>query len=286
MSRQSSIGRAGNRAKQEAANKARHASPWIQRLARLGYLTKGIIYIIIGVLAAQAAFGPGGRTTDSQGALYTIVQQPFGNFLLWVVAIGLVGYAVWRLVEAAIDPEHKGDDPKGIGVRLGYALNGIVYGGLAYTAFRILLGAGGGGGSSTQDWTALVLAQPLGRWLVGLAGLGVIGVGIYQIYRGVKAKFREKLALSEMSQTEETWATRAGQIGFPAHGITLGLIGIFLIQAAYQFDPSKAGGLAQALQTLARQPFGPWLLGIVALGLVVYGLFMGVMARYRRIRVA
>lgn len=278
----SSVGRAGHQAAQAAT---RQASPWIERLARLGYLTKGIIYIIVGALAAQAAFGAGGQTTDSSGALHTILAQPFGQFLLWVVAVGLVGYALWCFLQALIDTEHQGADAKGIAARLGYAGGGIAYSGLAYTAFRILMGLGAGGGDTREDWTAQVLAQPFGQWLVGLAGAVGMGAGIYQIYKGVKAKFRAKLALGEMSREQATWATRAGQFGYAAHGIVLGMLGLFLIRAAYETDPSEAGGLGQALQALSQQPFGPWLLGSVALGLIAYGLFMGIMSRYRRIQV-
>lgn len=279
--------RTSTRAKQHAAQASEHASPWLARLARLGYAAKGIVYMIVGVLATQAAFGAGGQTTGSEGALQEIVTQPFGQVLLGIVAIGLVGYALWRFVQAGVDPDNKGSDAKGIATRLGYAVSGIIYGSLAVTAVRIMMGSSSGGGdSSSQTWTARLMSQPFGQWLVGIVGAIIIGLGLVQFYKAYKAKFREELKLGEMSSTEETWATRIGRLGFAARGVVFGIIGGFLIQAAYQSDPSEARGLGSALQTLAQQPFGPWLLGIVAIGLIAYGIFMGVMARYRRIQVS
>jgi negative regulator of sigma E activity len=272
-------------AQRHAECAATQAKPWITKLGRLGYAAKGMVYGLVGVLAVQAALGQGGQTTDAKGVLQTIAQAPFGRVLLALVALGLLGHAVWRFVQAIMDTENKGSDAKGLGTRAAYAGIGVVYVGLALAALRLVLGSGGTRSSdqSTQDWTARLLAQPSGRWLVALVGLIVIGVGLYQFYRAYSAKFREKLNLSEMSPTEETWATRIGRVGFTARGVVFGIIGVFLLIAALQAQPQEARGLAGALQTLAQQqPYGPWLLGIVALGFVAYGLFMLVQARYRR----
>jgi hypothetical protein len=257
---------------------------WVERLARLGYLAKGIVYAIVGVLAVQAAFGAGGQTTDTKGALGAIAAQPFGKFLLALLTVGLIGYVVWRFVQAVQDPEHKGDDAKGWATRLGYAVSGLIYASLAFTAIGLIRGSdGGGGGNSEQDWTARLLAQPFGQWLVGLVGAFVIGLGFYQLYQAYKAKFRKQMKLQEMSPTEETWATRIGRFGLGARGVVFCIIGFFLLQAARQSDASQVRGLDGALQSLAQQPYGPWLLGIVALGLVAYGIHMAVQARYIRI---
>jgi hypothetical protein len=271
----------------KAEQGAEQASPWVERLARLGYITKGIVYIIVGTLAIQAVLGTGGQTTGSSGALQQIVAQPFGKFLLGIVAVGLAGYALWRVVQAIIDADSQGSDAKGIGKRLGYAVSGLLYGGLAWTAAQIVMGSGGGGGgNSTQDWTARLMSQPFGVWLVGIVGAIVIGTGIYQVYKGVTARFREKLHMASMSQRERTWALSAGQFGLSARGVVLGLIGLFLIQAALQTNPNQAKGLGSTLQELAQQPAGPWLLGIVAIGLIAYGIFMAFLGRYRRINVS
>jgi hypothetical protein len=257
---------------------------WVERLARLGYLAKGIVYAIVGVLAVQAAFGAGGQTTDTKGALSAIAAQPFGKFLLALLTVGLIGYVVWRFVQAVQDPEHKGDDAKGWATRLGYAVSGLIYASLAFTAIGLIRGSGGGGGgNSEQDWTARLLAQPFGQWLVGLVGAFVIGLGFYQLYQAYKAKFRKQMKLQEMSPTEETWATRIGRFGLGARGVVFCIIGFFLLQAARQSDASEVRGLDGVLQSLAQQPYGPWLLGIVALGLVAYGIHMAVQARYIRI---
>jgi hypothetical protein len=275
-----------DKVQRHAEEGAEQASPWVERLARFGYMTKGLVYAIIGILAAQAAFGAGGQTTGSSGVLTEIVSQPFGQILLGIVAVGLVGYALWRLLEAIIDPDHQGTDAKGIGKRIGYALSGIIYGGLAWTAIQILMGSGGGGGNSTQHWTARLMAQPFGRWLVALVGIGIIAFGLYQIYKGVSAKFRKKLSLHEMSDSEQSAAVAAGRFGLSARGVVVGLIGVFLVQAAWQAQPSEAQGLGSTLQEIVQQPAGPWLLAIVAIGLIAYGIFMAFMGRYRKLNVS
>ncbi|MBW3637028.1 MAG: DUF1206 domain-containing protein [Armatimonadetes bacterium] len=261
----------------------RQVRPWVEGLARAGYGARGIVYIVIGVLAFQSAFSAGGQTTNSQGALHTIAGQPFGRILLSLVAIGLVGYALWRLVEAAFDPENKGSDAKGIVQRIGSALSGLAYAGLALTAFKIVTGGSGGKGSSQQDWTARVLAQPLGQWLVALVGLVVIGIGLHALYKAVTAKFRDKLKTGEMSAVEDTWITRAGRAGYGARGVVWIMIGWFLIQAGRHSNARESRSLPQTLDTLASQPYGPWLLGAVAVGLVAYGLYALAEARYRKI---
>jgi hypothetical protein len=273
-------------ARPQSQQGSEHTNRWIKHFSRLGYLTIGVVYLIVGVLAAQAAFGTGGETTGSSGALHEIISQPFGRFLLGITAIGLAGYALWRVVQGLIDADNRGSDAHGIGARIGYVISGIIYGGLAWTATQMVLGNGGGGGNSTQDWTARLMEQPFGVWLVGIAGAIVIGTGIYQIYKGITAKFREKLHLAEMSQNEQSLATKVGQFGLSSRGLVLGLIGIFLIQAALQANPNQAKGLGSTLQELTQHPAGPWLLGVVAIGLVAYGVFMAFMGRYRRMNLS
>lgn len=258
-------------------------SEWVERLARVGYAAKGVVYLLVGLLAAQAAFGTGGQTTGTQGALREIVKAPFGQLLLVLIALGLASYVLWRFVQAIRDPGNKGSDVKGLLQRAGYLASGLAYAGLSLTAIQMVVGSSGGSGSgqSAEDWTARLLALPFGTWLVGLAGLVAIGVGLAEFYRAYQADFH--LKREEMSETEETWVTRLGRVGLVARGIVYGLIGLFLIQAARQYDPSEAGGLGEALSTLAAQPYGPWLLGIVALGLAAYGLYSIARSRYRRI---
>lgn len=260
------------------------AHPWVERLARFGYAAKGVVYFVVGLLAAQTALGVGGKTTDSSGALETIVTQPFGKFLLALVTIGLVGYAVWRLVQTVLDPEHSGGtNAKQIAKRIGYALSGFAYAGLAVTAVKLIFGTGDSSGDSTQDWTARFMSQPFGQWLVGLAGVVTIVVGLSFLYQAYKAKFQKHFKLSEMSDKERIWTKRMGQFGIAARGIVFSVIGFFLIQAALHSNAREARGLGGALASLAQQPFGSWILALVAFGLIAYSIYSLIEARYRRI---
>lgn len=273
---------ARNHTAQAAERAVRH--PWIERLARFGFAAKGVVYALVGLLAAQTALGSGGATTDPEGVLQKIVTQPFGQILLGLIAIGLLGYTLWRFVQAFLDPEGKGTDAKGLVQRLGFAVNGLVYAGLALSAVQIILGTSrSSSGSGPSDWTRLVLAQPLGQWLVGTAGALIIGIGFYEFFEAYSAKFRQKLKLDEMSRQEKTWITRMGRFGLAARGVVFCLIGFFLIQAARQSDASQARGVGGALQALSQQPYGPWLLGIVAFGLVAYGIYYIAQGHYRQI---
>lgn len=254
------------------------ARPWVERAARVGYLAKGVVYIIVGGLAAAAAFGAGGRTTDSEGALATLLGQPFGKALLALVALGLAGYVFWRLVECFVDPEHHGTDARGLVV----LASAVVYGSLVGSAIALLTGNGGGGGDA-RSRTAELMSQPFGRWLVGLVGAAVIGAAIYEFASAVRADFRWKMAYGRVSAAAETWLVRLGRWGLAARGVVFAIIGGFLIVAAWRADPSRARGLGESLETLERQPFGPWLLGLVAIGLALYGAHQIVKARLRRI---
>jgi hypothetical protein len=258
--------------------------PWTERLARIGYAAKGVVYIVIGALATMAALGIGGEATGARGAMRSLARQPFGRVMLSIVAFGLVAYVIWRWVQAVTDADDKGTKAKGIALRLGYAGSGFIYAGLALSAARIVFGARDDGRpSAAQSWTATVMSFPYGNWLVILAALGIMGYGVYQCYKGYSAKFRKRLKTGEMSERGMLWATRSGRFGFIARGIVFLIVGGFLIQAAWYYDSSKAKGLDGTLQNLIQQPFGPWLLGGVALGLVAYGLYMLIEARYRRI---
>ena len=267
-----------------AAGQAAHeARPWVERLARLGYAAKGVVYVVVGGLALQAALGPGGKTTDPAGALRTIVQQPFGKFLLAVVTLGLIGYALWRFAQSFLDAENKGKDAKGLVKRIGYGLSGAAYTGLALTAIGLIRGTGNGAGSSTQDWTARFLNGPFGPWLVALAGMIVLAVAANAIYIAATGKFLKKLGGAAMQPAERKAALWAGRAGLSARGIVSAIIGGFLIYAALRSDPNEARGLAGVFKVLAQQPFGLWLLGIVAAGFIAYGLYAFFEARYRRV---
>jgi uncharacterized protein DUF1206 len=257
---------------------------WVATLARLGYATIGVVYLMIGILATQAALGTGGAIADTRDVLVTIARQPFGRVLLGLTALGLSGYVLWRLIQAGFDPEHQGIDARGLLTRLGFAVSGVAYAALAVLAARMALGAGGAGGhAAEQEWTALVLAQPFGPWLVGITGGIIIGVGLAHFYRAYTAQFMQEYNTGEMSARQQRWAQWLGQCGLAARGVTFGIIGGFLIYAGVSADPSEARGLGGALVAVAQQPYGPWLLGVVAVGLVAYGLFCLSQALYRRV---
>jgi hypothetical protein len=273
----------GSSVEKHAERAKRKASPLFERLARAGYVAYGVVYVLVGMLALRAAFGGGAAATGQEGALRSILLAPLGRVLLGLVAVGLVAYAVWRLFQGIRDPENEGGDAKGVAKRLDHVLNGLFHAALAFCAGQLALGSGGGGGGSPDDWTATLMSQPFGRPLVVVAGAVIFCAGLYQFYKAYKADFRDELKSHEMSRREKVWTTRSGRLGYAARGVVFGVIGVFLARAALQADPQEVRGLGGALDTLARQPFGPYLLGLVAAGLVAYGAFMFVVARYRRI---
>lgn len=265
---------------------ADEASSWVERLARVGYAAKGFVYIVIGVLAVMLAVGVGGgQTTGSSGALRTLADEPFGQVLLAVIGIGLIGYTIWRLLTAAKNTEGHDENAKGYATRGFEAFKGLLYGALGVEALRLAFGNGGGQGGGAQSWTAQLLAAPAGRWLVGLAGAGVILYALAQLRAAWTRDLDDQLDLRSASLATALRVKKLARVGLAARGVVLALIGFFLVQAALQHDASEAGGLDQALSTVARQPYGMVLLFIVAVGLICYGVYMFAKAKYRRVEV-
>ena len=283
--RDSSVGDAGRNAGDHAKEAARRAGPWVGRIARVGYTAKGVVYATIGVLAMREALGEGGSTTGPVGAMRSMGPNPMDGVLLLVLVAGLVGYAMWKLVQGITDPDDKGSGAHGLLRRGGYVGSGLIHGVLAFTAAQSIFGAE----DTSEDAVALsVMAYqpPLGQILVGLVGLVVIGVGLYQLYAAYGAKFRDELRLNRMGNAKDRWVTLAGCVGTTARALAIGVAGAFVLLAAYQSDPTEVRGLGEALETIQRQPLGSYMLGIVAAGLLVYGAFMLLVARYRRIEPA
>ena len=260
---------------------------WIATLARVGYASRGVLYIIIGALAIALALGSGGDTTGSRGALQTIAEQPLGTLALIVIALGLAGYAAWRISQALTNPEHLGSDAKGIVRRVGYAVRAMIYGALAVTAARMALGSSSGDSSGqTDSLTMRAMELPAGRWLVGLAGAIVIAYGVHRLFQAWRADVSEHMRLGDVSADTRRWIINVSRFGIAARGVVFMLVGWFFVQAAVQYDPSEAGGVSEALTTLAGESYGPLLLGVVALGLVAFGVHSMLQARYRRIDVS
>ena len=261
-----------------------HPRPqWTENFARFGMAAKGVVYCLVGALAFMAAFEINGNTEDGagkQGVFQFILEQPFGKILLGIVALGLVCYTIWRFIQAFMDSEQKGSDAKGIGKRIGYAFSGLIYGGLAFYAAQLVLGNGSGGGSdSRQTLAGKLLEQPFGQWLVGLVAVGTIAIGLYQIYKGISGKYLKNVKTASIQPNIKDMLMKAGKVGYIARGIVWGIIGFLFLKAAMNSDAQEAGGSSSAFQFL-EQSYGSILLGIIAFGLICYGVFMFVRARY------
>lgn len=267
----------------DAISVTRQTRHWAEPAARVGYMAKGLVYLVVGGLATRAAVGWGGRATDTRGALRTMGrQQHVGDLLLGLVAVGLAAYVFWRLAQSLLDLDGKGGDLKGILVRIGYLGSGLTYAGLAVTAAGMALGGGdGGSGDNVRTWTGHALADPDRWWVVAAVGAGVLVAGLYQLYKAYSAKFMKRLRLTAPNRRE--WVLRVGRVGLVARGVTFGVIGWFLIRAGLHVNAGEARGLAGALRYLRAQDYGPWMLGGVGLGLIAYGLFSIVEGRYRQI---
>jgi hypothetical protein len=250
-------------------------------LSRAGFAARGTIYAVIGILAIKLAFGAGGKTTDQSGALKTIAHQPFGKVLLILVAIGLAGYSLWRFAHALLGhgPERSDSGFE----RLAALGSGVAYAIMCAVAVKILTGSGGGTSGHTSKATAGVFGWPGGTWIVGFAGALFVGVALFQGYRGVTQDFLKDAKTGEMSATIRRWYKAAAVFGHLARTVVFGLVGIFLIKAAVDYQPSKAVGLDGALAKVANQSYGSALLGVVAAGLIAFAIYSFADVRYRRI---
>ena len=249
-------------------------------LSRSGFAARGIVYLIIGLLAIKVALGRGGTSANQQGALRAVAQQPFGNVLLILVAIGLGGYALWRFVRGLLGHGPEGAD-SGVD-RIAALASGIVYTGLCAIAIEILLGSGARS-AGAQKTTAGVFGWPAGTWLVAIAGVVLIGVGLYQGYRGISKDFLEDSKTEQMSPRARRWIQWIGTLGHLARMVVFGLVGAFLINAALDYNPNQAVGLDGALAKIDHAPYGPLLLGLVTAGLIAFGIYSLSDARYRRL---
>lgn len=255
-------------------------SPAMGWLARAGLVARGLVYAIIGVLALELALGDGGKATNQQGALKTIAQGSFGKLLLVLVAVGLAGYAIWRLARAAVG--HGAEQSDETSDRVAALASGIAYAILCVTAVKILAGSGGGSGSPKHQ-TGGVLAWTGGTVIVGIAGAVLFGVGLYQLYKGIAKKFLDDAKTGEMHRNVKKSYTALGVAGHCARAVVFGLIGFGLVKAAIDYNPQKAVGLDGALRTLQHASYGPVLLGVVSLGLVMFAAYSLADARYRKV---
>ena len=270
-------------AKQTAQEAA--SSPWTERLARAGLVAKGLSFGLVAVLALDVAISGTGKLEDRPGALRDVAERPFGRVLLGALAVGLAGYAIWRLVLAVLGRKLETGERESAPKRVADVARVVLYGWLAFLCAELVFDAdeGSGQGNDETELTARVLDWPLGRWLVGAAGLAVIGAGAFNLYRAVSQKFRKDLKEQQMKGEERRWYTVIGVIGHAARGVVFSLVGFFIVKAAWEYDPKEAIGLDGALAKVAQAEYGSLLLGAVAAGLLAYALFCFIQARYRRV---
>jgi hypothetical protein len=256
-------------------------SPAARALARAGLAARGVLYILIGWVAILVALGQTSHQADQQGALQLLAAQPYGLVSLWLLAIGFTGYALWRLSEVAFGVTGEGN---GAGPRLKSLVRAVIYAFFAYLTFKIIAGTGTGSQTKKQqDLSATVMHHPGGRWLVGIAGLVIVIVGLVLVSEGIRRKFMKYLQLSQLSPRMRRLVERLGMIGTAARGAVFALAGVLVIEAAVSYQPAKAGGIDKALLTLRNQPFGEFLLIIAALGLIIFGVYGLCEARWRRV---
>jgi hypothetical protein len=260
------------------------ANPLLELLERLGYVVRGALYAVMGILALGIAVSArGGQATDLTGSLVYLISNPFGKLVLIVAAVGLAAYSLWGFTRAIFDPLHRGSDASGYAARLGFVSSAVSYAAIVFFAIKILIGSAGASSDSTQKTIASILVHPGGGWLTVIIGLVAIGIGLGQFLEAYRATFQADLKGAEMSESERIFAISCGRFGMAARGVTFLVIGWFVIQAGIHHDPSRAQGFGGAFLFLLNQPFGRLVLGVVALGFVALGLHSFACARWIRL---
>ncbi len=275
----------GIKAEVKKAGKKAEFSPLMEALTRIGYGTRGLIYIIMGLLAVQVALGKGGALASPLGAIAKIGKQPAGMVLLWVVLLGLVSYSLWGVVRAVLDPLHKGHDVKGLIERGGFLTSAFGYAVLVMPTYGYVTGTSlASKGSQTQKMITAIMAMPWGRWAIGIIGLAALASGLYQIYLAFKAGFDRQFETYALTPKQVKLATDVGRFGTAARGVVLAVVGGLIVFAAYRANPRQPIGMDTALATLLHQPYGIWLLGIVAVGLIGFGCYSMLSALWFRLK--
>lgn len=272
---------------QAAGSAVKHAAanPQFEFLERVGYVARGLLYVVMGLLAVGIALGiGGGKTTDLSGSLVFLIGNPFGKVVLIAMIIGLVAYSLWGFVRAIFDPLHRGDDASGVVARLGFVSSALSYAAIALFGLQILAGAAGPtSGDGTQKTVASILAHPFGGRITIIIGLFAVGVGFGQFLEAYKATFKRDLKGAEMTASEKTIAVGLGRFGMFARGVTFLIVGWFLIQAGIHHDAGQAHGFGGAFLFLLAEPYGHVLLAVIALGFVALGLHSFACARWVRL---
>lgn len=249
-------------------------------IARIGYIAKGLVYFMVGLLTLQTTIGMGGETTDAANALQEFIYQPFGTVLLFGIMLGLIAHAVWRILEGVIDPEKRGEGVKMKFFRIIDFIVGCLYLSMSYAAWQILQGLNAKGGNhSVEVWVGKILLLPYGTWLVMFCAVFIFIGGLYQFYSAYRADFDSE----EITKKEKTTLHWLGRIGIGSWGVVYCMVAFLFYNASVTFDADAAGGLDQALRTLRDQPFGAFALGITSAGLITYGIYLLVLSYYLKI---
>lgn len=256
----------------------------LSAIARTGYIAKGVVYFLVGLLTLQATIGMGGQTTGTTQAIQEIFYKPFGSVLLVGIIIGLLAHAVWRMIQGILDPENRDDT---LFVKLFRVIDfsiGCLYISLSYAAWQILQGLHAqSSDESTEIWIGKILELPFGKWLVILIAAGIFVGGFYQFYSAAIAGFDYSFDTDNMKPAEKNTLSLLGRIGIFSWGIVYCMVAYMLYRAAVTYDADQAGGLAEALNALRQQPFGIWILGITAAGLIIYGVYLLVLSYYHKV---
>jgi hypothetical protein len=263
------------------ASRAADSKP-LEYVARGGFIGYGIIHLLFAWILFQVAFRGSRQESDQSGALKTLAGNDLGKVLLAVIGVGMIGLAIWQAFEAAIG-ESGPRTKTAIAERVVSGVRAVLYLWLAFYAFKILNGANASMAQNQQSKSATIMAHSGGRWLIGLVGLVVLGVGIGIFVYGWKKKFLEHLNTQQMSPSVRKSTTRLGMAGYLAKGVAYAIAGVLVVTAAVTFDPNKARGLDAALKTLAGHPWGVWLLSLIGLGIAAFGIFCFAQARYRKV---
>ncbi len=245
---------------------------------RFGYAARGLVYVIVGALAFVASVD-GGNTPDSKSALGTLLQMPFGKILLAVIALGLVAYSIWCFIGAGFDLDNKGTDAKGWTARLAQIISGAMHLVLAFSAVAIAIGSesASSGDDRTEHWTAALMQQPLGRWLVAIVGVVAMAIGVQHFVKAFREKYKESIRYTQLAQRLDPML----KLGLVAHGVVVLLIGVFFIWAAWTADPSRAGGMRDALLIVRNADASQTLFAALGVGLLGFAAYCFVEAAFR-----
>jgi hypothetical protein len=264
-----------------SASRAADSKP-LEYLVRGGFVMYGVIHLLLAWLALQIAIGGSAQSGDQSGALQNLVSKPFGKTLVVIAVVGLIALAIWQAFEAALGQSGQ-QGKEAIAERVVSGCRTIIYLSFAWTGIRVLQGSNSSTGDSQEKSASTLMDNSGGRWLVGLIGLVVVGVGIGLVVYGVTRKFERKLNTQQMNATVRKSTSRLGVAGYSAKGVAYAIAGGLIVAAAVTYDPEKARGLDAALKLLAKQSYGPWLLGLVALGIAAFGIYCFSQSRYRKV---